>query len=339
MPTSMPLTYASVNQYAGIALEATYGTPVAMTNTLLVDANTPEDKYTFLEDKSFQGIMSNDPNAIIAGVRYADISFGGSAYMDTIGFLLGNILGDVTETGSAAPYTHKFGLLNSGTGQPSTHTLTHYTGQTPTVGARAYAGLCLSSLEFSWNAASGLLTYTAKGNAWASQAAGAAPTANPTDVQPIAAWRAQLGVGGTVASQLAANVSDGKVTITREIENEFGSSGVQDPYIIQRGSLSASFSMSVIANGESPLTTMIQNSQPQLQLLVANGASGSGAASIQFDMQKAAYTATKINFGAKAQKWDVSGKCVLNTTNAGASGGKSPLSVTLTNAIPSGTYL
>lgn len=333
-----PTTYSSVKQYAGIAPETTAGTPVAMTATLLESPNTPEDKYTFLQDKGLRGVMGDSSFAEIPGVRYADLSMGGAVYLDTIGYLLANIMGDLTETGSSAPYSHRFSLLNSGTGQPVTHTLTHYTGETPTVGARVYAGMCLSSLEFSFNVATNLFSYTAKANGWASQAAAAAPTASPTAVPPVASWRTTLGIGGTVEASPIVNASEGKITIMREVENEFGTNGTQDPYIIQRGGLSATFSLTFISNGEGALNYMINNTQPQLQLILANGLTGASAASLQFDIQTAAFKTAKPNYGSKVIKWETTGSAVFNSTNAGTSGGLSPLSVTLSNAIASGSY-
>lgn len=334
-----PVTYASVKQFTGIAKEVTPGTPVAMTATLLDDSMGPEDKYTFLKDKSYRGVMANDAFNEIAGVRYADISLGGPVYGDTIPWVLGNLMGDMTDTGASAPFSHKAALLNSGGGQPTTHTLTHYTGMTPTVGARVYSSTCFSQAQFTFNAATGLFVWTGKANAWASAPAAAAPTAAPSSVKPVAAWVGQVGIGGTVIGSPQANIAEGKITIMRELENEFTVNGVQDPYIIQRGGLSASFDLTFIASGETPLGYMTANTQPQVQIIFSNGLSGSSLSSVQFDIQQAAFTTAKPEFNGKAVKWTTSGVCVLNTTNVGTSGGYGPLTVTVQNAITAGTYV
>ena len=335
----MTLAYPTVKQFTGVAKEVTPGMPVAMTATLLTDSAKPDDKYQFLDAQAYRGLMGNDSFNVIEGVRYADVSLGGYVNADTIGYLLGNILGDVTDTGSSAPFTHKIALLNSGTGQPTTHTLEHYDGVPASFGARVYAGMCLSQLQFKFNAASGLFAWTAKANAWASQVAAATPTAAPSTLKPVAGWVAKMGLGGTVMGSPVPTVAEGTITINREIENEFTATGIQDPYVIFRGGASATFDLTFIAADESSYLHMVNNDQPQLQLLLSNGLSGAALGSVQFDAQQAAFTKATRDYGSKAIKFSTSGKFVFNTTNVGTSGGQSPLAVTLQNAITSGTYV
>ena len=74
-------------------------------------------------------------------------------------------------------YTHVASLLNTGTAQPPSHTLTDFQGLTATSGARSYAGSCLSELTLKGNPESTLLEMAIKGSSYWSNAF---PTAPPT---------------------------------------------------------------------------------------------------------------------------------------------------------------
>src|SRR5712691_3831356 len=187
-----PVVYPTAKRFIGVAKEVTPGTPVAMTATLPIEKYDPEDKPTPLIDKSMRGSMVAE-YAYIQGVKISDFSFSGPAYFDGLGFWLANILGDVVTTGASAPFTHAISVLNSGTGQPGTLTITDWQGLPLTNQARQFSGACLSELTIKGNAESELITYDAKGLGWASVIAGAIPTAAATAALPIASWRSLLG--------------------------------------------------------------------------------------------------------------------------------------------------
>ena len=113
----------------------------------------------------------------------------------------------------------------------------------------------------------------------------------------------------------------------------------QTPYIIQRGPVSVGGKLNFIAADETPYTTMLSNTQPQLQLVIGNGVVGAGKVQVQVDCQKAAYATSKPDFGKAAVGYQTTFVGVANTTNAGTSGGYSPVKVTLNNAIASGIYV
>lgn len=334
--------YPTVGQFTGVAKETTPGTPVAMTTTLLTDQFVWDDKPVWLDDKAYRGVMGNDSFNVVQGVYYCDVTCGGPVFADTIGFPLGNIMGDVTTTGGSAPFTHVFSLLNptSGapTGQPTTHTLTQYYGPTTTSGTRQVPSACFSQLVFTFNAATGLLMWTGKANGWKSVPAGSRPTAAPSTVVPQAAWVGLLGLGGTASGSPFISLQDAKITITRELENEYTVNGTQNPLVIFRGGLTCTFDMNFIAQNETVYTDMITNAQPQIQVQFASG-SGATAIEVQFDIQQAAFTKATPSFSRKTVDWAVSGKGVFNTTNVGTSGGLAPVQVTLKNAVTSGSYV
>lgn len=340
-----PVVYPVAPQFGGIAKEAvaTPGTAVAMTNTLNLDVFKWEDKPVWLEDKAYRGVMGNDVFNEIQGVEYCDISsIGGPVYVDTLPFLLGNILGDMVESGTTAPYSHKACLLNptaaAPTAQGTTHTLTAYYGPTATVGARVFSYFCLSQLVLTWDNATKMLTWSGKGSSFASQPAGARPTASPSALVPFAGWQSQFAVGGVNPGASVKNLETFTITFNREVENEFTGNNTQTPLAIARGGLSTTFAATFLAQDETYLNDMLNNSQPQIQGLFSTG-TGATLKSIQIDAQQAAFTKAAADGSKKMWRWSTSGKCVFNSTNVGASGGLGPASVTVQNAVATGTYV
>jgi hypothetical protein len=238
------------------------------------------------------------------------------------------------------PFTQAHSLLNSGTtAQPVSHTLTHFLGPTTTSGARQYPGLCLSELGFKWNAESELLTWSGKGTSFPSVPAGTAPVAAPSTVLPIASWRLVVGIGGPASGgTLVSTVTDGELTIKRELSPYYTANGSQGPYVIQRGGLSVEGKLNFVAADESPLLYMLNNTQPQLQLLLDNGLTGANKVTFQIDCQIAAFTDSEADGTKNAVEYGNSFSAVFNTTNAGGSGGYSPIKVSITNNVPAGTY-
>ncbi|AEW92935.1 hypothetical protein SCATT_05640 [Streptantibioticus cattleyicolor NRRL 8057 = DSM 46488] len=238
------------------------------------------------------------------------------------------------------PYTYAWSLLNSGSGQPVSHTLTHYLGPTATTGARQYPGASLSELVLQFNAESELLKWTGKGSAWPSVPATTLPPANPTSTLPIASWRTTVGIGGPAAGGTLVNtVTDGEVTIKRELGVYYTTTGVPTPYVIQRGGLSVEGKLNFGAvSDESALLYMLNNTQPQVQIISSNGLSGASLCVVQLDMQIAAFTTAEAETSKTAVGYQDEFKALFNTSNAGGSGGMSPIRVSVTNNVPPNTY-
>lgn len=336
-----PTVYPSAKQFVGVAKEVTPGTPVAMTATLVLDKFDPEDKVTGLIDKSNRGSMAGE-YAYIQGVKLADFSLSGPAYLDGIGYLLANILGDLTTTGASAPFTHAFSTLNTGTGQPITHTLTDWQGLPATNFARQFSGACLSELTLKGNAESELITFDAKGSAWASVIAAAPPTAAPTAALPVASWRSLLGIGGPASGgTLDSTIGDWEIKITRQLKPYYTGQNSQNPFVIMRGELMVSGKLDfVVPSAETnALLPLLNNTQPQFQWTISNGGVAGALLALTVDVQAAAYDTSKIDRGNEAIGYSSTFKGIANSTNAGASGGVSPIKVTLQNAIPASTYL
>ncbi|MFD0032534.1 phage tail tube protein [Streptomyces sp. NPDC127172] len=238
-----------------------------------------------------------------------------------------------------APFTQAHSLLNSGGGQPISHTLTHFLGPTATSGARQYPGLCLSELGLKWNAESELLTWSAKGTSFPSVPLGTVPVAAASTSLPVASWRMTVGIGGPAAGgTLIATVTDGELNIKRDLTPYYTATGTQNPYIIQRAGLSVEGKLNFVAADESPLLWMLNNTQPQLQLVIDNGLTGANKVAFQVDCQIAAFTDSEADGSKSAVEYGNSFQALFNTTNAGGSGGYSPIKISVTNNVPNGTY-
>lgn len=103
MPIGGPPVAPSVRSFLGVARELTMGTAVLPTNTIPVDKGSysPEDMPKFLPDEALRGNMAGLYNDII-GVADASFSFGGPNFLDVHGFMLDNLFGDLSSTGSNA---------------------------------------------------------------------------------------------------------------------------------------------------------------------------------------------------------------------------------------------
>lgn len=93
--------------------ESGAGTPVLPTNTIPLDKSSyeVEDMPKFLEDLAIRGQMSHR-FADVQGVEDATISIGGPFYGDVWGYILDNIFGDLSTTGTSP--AHGTNLINSG---------------------------------------------------------------------------------------------------------------------------------------------------------------------------------------------------------------------------------
>ena len=333
------LAYPVSAQFSGIAKDAGDGVPVPMVDNLLTNSFMFTDTPVWMHDNSYIGGM-DATGTDVQGKIYCAVSGGGQVFTDTFPYLLANILGDVVTTGSASPFTHAIALMNpaagnSYTAQPTTHTFTAYNGVGTTFGAWTIASAALSQLVIQFDAAASLLTYTFTANGWPSALALARPTSAPSTVKPIAGWQGKFGLGGPASGgTLQKNLASAKITINREIENQFMADATQNPLVISRGAITTAFDCTFLAQDVTAWTDMVTNVQPQLQWLFNIGASQS----VQLDMQLGAMEVTKPNYGSKTVRWDVSGVGVRNSTNAGVSGGQGSIKATIVNTVASGHY-
>jgi hypothetical protein len=334
--------YSSQKQFLAVGKETTQGTPVTPTATVLVEKFEAEDKINWLDDTSLRGSMPKKYGQI-AGTGQVEWSLSMPWYADTFGWFAKAILGDITTTGAAAPYVHAISTLNTGASQPSALTLVHYQGTPATYFARTYAGCCVSELSIKGNAESSLITMDVKGIGWPSAIAAAAPTSSPSTETPIAAWRYVLGIAGVASGGTQVKTTgEFEISINRTLEPIYTGQNASTPFYIHRGDVEASGKLKFTAAAdETALTYMLNNTQPQIQLLMSNGVTPTSDAAyraLQIDVQKGAFKTSKLDMGAAAVAYDVEFDAIATTTNAGASGGYSPIKLTVSNAVVASTY-
>jgi hypothetical protein len=317
---------STAKSFLGIAKETTPNTAVPPTAFLPVSSITPKDSVTLIPDKGWRGSMVENYGET-AGPIFSTIDFGGDVFADTLGFLLAGVLGDLTTTGSTAPFSHVFSVLNSGTGQPTTYTVT----DSYAVASRAYAGAKFSEVGLKWNA-DGLLTFTAKATAMGSVTA-TLPTSSFTSIPPFTGWLGTAKIGGT----LSTGVLDAEVTIKRPVTVLNTVDGTQTPSALWSGPVSVDGKMTLIMEDDTALTNYLTQVQPSLEFGWTQG-TGVSQTGLILHMSKCAYSAADITRGKDYVEIPVTFSAVANATDIGASAGYSPIKATLTNAIASGVF-
>lgn len=323
----------TARSYLGIAKEVTKGTPVAPTDFIPVASSKlkPADIIgELLASDMAQGSLVKD-YAYVQGRSNSTYDFGGPVYPDTIGYVLGGLLGSVATSGASAPYTHVISLKNaSSTGadaQPTSFTLTDFYA----ANVRAYPGIQFHDFNMKFTA-DGLLDYDAKGTGWLSSTA-STPTPSFSSVLPTPTWLATVSIGGSTVS----NTVDGEINMVRPVTPIFGLADTRDPYQVFLGALETTGKFKFVMENDTQLTNFLTNTQPAITLDWSQGA-GASATKISFTVTKGAYTAAVIDRSKDFVEIDVDVRAIANTTDAGATAGYSNIKWTLQNAKPSGTY-
>ena len=322
----------SVRSYLGIAKEATRGTIVAPTDFIPVmkDSLKPVDIVDPLYDTGLRGSNVLNYN-YIPGRKRSTVDFGGAVFADTVGYGIAGVLGAVDTTGVSAPYTHEITLFNSlavgGDVQPISYTLTDFYA----VDVRSYPGCQFSDFSLKFNA-DGMLEYDAKSTGWSSSVV-STPSPSFSTVLPTPVWRGTVSVGGSAL----ATAMTGNIDMKRPATPIYGIASTQDPYQVFLGPLEVTGKITFVMDNDDQLLNFLNNTQPAL---VFNWAYGSGATEVQIQatLTKGAYTTGVIERGEDFVQVSVDINAQSNTTDAGASGGYSPITWTLKNAKPSGTY-
>jgi hypothetical protein len=322
----------SVRSYLGIAKEATKGTVVAPTDFIPVskDSLKPQDIVDPLYDTGLRGSNVLNYNYIPGRTR-STVDFGGAVFADTIGYGLAGLLGAVATTGVSAPFTHTISLLNSLTSgadaQPISYTLTDFYA----VDVRSYPGCQFSDFSLKFNA-DGMLEYDTKTTGFASSTV-SDPTPTFSTVLPTPVWQGTVSIGGSAVS----SAMSGNIDMARPVTPVYGISATQDPFQVFLGPLEVTGKITFLMETDAELTNFLSNTQPAIVLNWAYG-TGATAVQIQATITKGAYTAAMIERGEDFVQVSIDLNGQSNTTDAGASGGFSPIKWVLQNAKASGTY-
>ena len=322
----------SVRSYLGIAKEATKGTAVAPTDFIPVskDSLKPVDIVDPLFDTGLRGSNVLNYNYIPGRTR-STVDYGGAVFADTVGYAIAGLLGSVATTGVSAPYTHTISLFNSLTSdvdvQPISYTLTDFYA----VDVRSYPGCQFSDFSLKFNA-DGMLEYDTKTTGWASEVV-SDPTPTFSTVLPTPVWRGTVSIGGSPVT----TAMSGNIDMKRPATPIYGISNTQDPYQVFLGPLEVTGKITFVMENDSQLLNFLNNSQPAI---VLNWNYGTGASEVQLQatITKGAYTAGVIERGEDFVQVTIDLNGQSNTTDAGSSGGYSPIKWVLKNAKASGTY-
>jgi hypothetical protein len=317
--------------FLGIAKETSRSagvapTPVAATDFIPVKDITPFDNIKYLTDEGWRGSMVNDYGEV-QGVTYSEFTIGGDVFADTIGYPIAGVLGDYAVTGASAPYVHTMAVKNSGNGQATSYTLTDYNSYN----ARQFAGAQFGTLDFKFSA-DGLLEYTAMAQGYASATA-VTPTASFSAIAPTPVWVGTTSIGGSSSLKL----TDGTVSIKRELTPIFSVDGSQNPYQIFQGAVGVEGDLTLIMEDDTDLTRYLTNTQPTLALDFSQG-TGAALTQLLITMTKCAFTVAKVDRSKDYVELKVNYKAVANTTDVGASAGYSPVKITLKNAKSTAVY-
>lgn len=323
----------SVRSFIGIAKEATKGTAVTPTDFLLVnkDAVKPVDVIDPLYDQGLRGSMAETYNYIPGRTR-STFDLGGSVFADGVGYALTGIMGACATTGSSAPFTHTISLKNSLTAstdvQPLSYTLTDFYAAE----VRAYSAQQFHDFTLKFSS-DGLLEYDAKATGFISASA-ATPTPTFSTILPTPVWQGTVSIGGSPVT----NAMTGSISLKRSVTPIYGISQTKAPFSVFVGALDVTGDFEFIMEDNTELTRYLTDTQPAI---VLNWAYGSSAAAVQIQatLTKGCYVAAANDRGDDFVKIKVSINPIANSTDAGASGGLSPIKWVLQNAKASGTYI
>ena len=327
----MTLAQPSVKSYLGVALETTKGTAVTATNFVPITMNTfkPVDVIDPLYDMGIRGSMVENYQ-YVQGRRHSTVDFGGPVFADTVGYWIAGILGDVATTGTG-PYTHVMAVKNevgsNVDAQPKALTITDFYA----ANTRQYPGCQITDFGLTFNA-DGMLEYTVKAMGWPS-ATTTAPTPSFSSVLPTQVWTGVVTIGGTTIGY----VTTGTLDLSRKSEAIFALTGTQSPYQVFLGALTAKGKLTFVMQDDTELTRFINNTQPAITVTFSTG-SGSTATEVAFQISKGAYNTAEIDRSGDYVTIAVDIEGLGNSTDAGATGGYSPVKFTLINALPSGTF-
>lgn len=244
----------------------------------------------------------------------------------------------VAVTTVVAPFTHVFSLLNmnSSTGntsaQPPTYTLLHRNGIAGSVNYNADQYLYSHFTDLKFQAKkNGWFVWDGKVLGFTRGYPASDITPSFSDVKAIPSWRSAI----TLAASQVYNVTDLTVTLSRDMDTINTADGVEDPYAIVDGPVTATFDIDFdAASDETPLGYVLGNTQPALQWQITNGLTGASEISFTLAAQLAGFKNAPLSAMKTLWGWKATGDLIANTANAGNSGGYSPCQVTLVNAVP-----
>lgn len=311
----------------GIAKEATYGTAVPATAFIPVNSMAPVDKLNLLDDNNWRG-SAVESYGHTGGPLYAEFDFGGSVFADGILWPIAGILGDVVTTGASAPYTTTVALLNTGSTQGKSYTLSDMDA----INTRQYPGMKFSELGFKFDGG-GLLEYTAKAVGLSSAINASPPTPSFTTVPIEAAWTGATQVGG---SSTGIQLVTGEFNLKRAADPINTVDGTQAPFVIWQGPITVDGKLTLVALADTLQANYISGTTTSLDFNFTQG-TGAAATQVKLHASNVIFTDVARSFGKTYIEFEITYVADANVTDIGASAGYSPCKITVQNALASGT--
>ena len=206
MPLGGPNIYPGVLSWLGIARELTVGTPVlpVITHPLEQGSFEPEDQPKFLKDNAIRGAMT-DLFYETLGVESATFSFGGPNFLDSHGYFMDNIFGDLSTTGAAFGGATNLSTCSTALAVGA-QAFTSATGTLPTAYTASAVlqigtGATTEVVVISTTAASGVVNFVNNPLRFTHPTGPTVTTCGTPFTHTFAALNSQLGYGGAYGAQ------------------------------------------------------------------------------------------------------------------------------------------
>ena len=308
---------------AAVGVEAAYGSVAAPAVAWPFRSLSAADVVAQLPDAGWRSIPVEQVGLVPSGLASA-VSVGGNLYADSAGVPLSGVLGDV-QFAVGAPNTWTFALRCDG-GQPPSHTLT----VADAVGTLAWPGLRWRTVEVAYDPA-GLLSLSAAADGLT--AVPGSGTLPGTAETPLTGWTGALTVGGLTDGTLLS----ARVRIDRAVLAKNNTNGSLAPYLQRGGVVRVSGQLQWLCLSDTYRQDAVNGTALALQLAFTQG-SGSALRALTLQMSRVKLTTAARDYSGKYVRLASDFVAVPNTADAGATGGRSPVKVTLRNTLPSGSY-
>lgn len=221
--------------------ETTYGViPSTGTSTFhpVMQPNFQPRALRHILDEGLRGTSASAFD-LLPGPGEGTVGFGGTFHLDTTPHLLQSLIGpDVyttSGTGATAYYQHVF--LPPTSGLPSSHTYQYQND----VATFNFPGTRIQTLRLTFNSADGALQYTAQGmSKLATKAVPGAVTPSGKQTAAFTLNQAMTGWQGAVqidGASFSMPITEGELTLTRQLTPAHSLTGTQDVFAIYPGPL------------------------------------------------------------------------------------------------------
>lgn len=271
-------------QIAAIKKETIYGTGVAPDTTWPVTSADTKLQMTETFDEGRRGVAAKAFDAVPDGM-HGEFSCEGFAYPIFMGNLLLGLFGAEEISGAADPYSHTFTMASN----PPSFTLED-TLIGGALGGLRLPGFRPGNMNFSFDAASGALTYSTSGLGLAPVKVTPALSAPTAELRPWSGWQCTVTSAG-----ISSRVSSGEINITRELQVVHTATAVQTPRFINVGPIDIAGTLTVTLEDLSDFDAVLADTRQSL-VVKFEQSDGGVERSIEFTMSNIVLNAQPIEF-------------------------------------------